>query len=93
MDGSQYICCSANCAVYCGARIDFVDIDPETYNISIDGLRKKLEQSKIAGKLPKVVIPVHLAGEPCDMRAISLLAKEYDFKVIEDALMLSVENI
>ena len=76
---------SANCAVYCGARIDFVDIDPETYNISIDGLRKKLEQSKIAGKLPKVVIPVHLAGEPCDMRAISLLAKEYDFKVIEDA--------
>ena len=75
---------SANCALYCGAKIDFVDIDPETYNISIDLLQKKLKKAKKTGHLPKVVIPVHLTGEPCDMAAIKKLAQEYNFKIIED---------
>lgn len=76
---------SANCALYCGATIDFVDIDPETYNMSTCRLRDKLERAKGDGVLPKVVIPVHLAGQSCDMAAIATLAAEYGFTVIEDA--------
>ena len=73
---------SANCGRYCGADVDFVDIDDETYNMSVAELRHKLE---IAVKKPKVVIPVHLAGQSCDMEAIKALAGEYGFKIIEDA--------
>lgn len=73
---------SANCGRYCGADVDFVDIDPSTYNMSVDELEKKLQ--KIAVK-PKVVIPVHLAGQSCDMDKIYKLSQEYGFKVIEDA--------
>ena len=76
---------SANCARYCGADVDFVDIDPRTYNMSVECLAKKLEQAKTAGRLPKVVIPVHLAGPSCDMQGIAALAKTYRFRVIEDA--------
>lgn len=76
---------SANCALYCGAKVDFVDIDPETFNLSVNALQAKLEQAKIEGKLPKIVIPVHLGGLPCDMEAIGRLAKQYGFFVIEDA--------
>lgn len=76
---------SANCALYCGAEIDFVDIDPKTYNLSVERLAEKLELAKTAGRLPKVVIPVHLAGQSCDMRGIAELANTYGFRVIEDA--------
>lgn len=76
---------SANCALYCGANVDFVDIDLKTNNMSIEKLEEKLISAKKAQKLPKVVIPVHLAGEPCDMAAIKKLSLEYDFRVIEDA--------
>ena len=76
---------SSNAALYCGASIDFVDIDLENYNLSITSLRKKLEQAAVLGVLPKVVIPVHLTGQPCDMRSIRELSQEYGFKVIEDA--------
>ncbi len=72
---------SANCALYCGASVDFVDIDPRTYNMSVEALEKKLKKAK----RPKVLVPVHFAGQPCDMRAIAQLAKEYGFAVIEDA--------
>ncbi len=76
---------SANCAVYCGAKIDFVDIDDETFNISLEKLRKKLESSKKNNTLPKILIVVHLGGEPCEMDKIKLLSKKYKFKIIEDA--------
>ena len=76
---------SANCALYCGAEVDFVDINSRTYNLSVDKLQEKLEASKKTGRLPKVVIPVHLCGQPCDMAAIFELSKQYGFKVIEDA--------
>ncbi len=76
---------SANCGLYCGANVDFVDIDPRTYNLCPIKLEEKLVKAKREGKLPKVVIPVHLCGQSCDMAAIARLAKEYDFKVIEDA--------
>lgn len=76
---------SANCALYCGAEIDFVDIDPLTLNMSVDALEEKLRSAEVAGQLPKVVIPVHLCGLPCDMAAIGALARRYGFKVIEDA--------
>jgi len=76
---------SANCALYCGATVDFVDIDPRTYNISVEQLAKKLAIAKEAGKLPKVVIPVHLCGQSCDMEAIHKLSLQYGFKIIEDA--------
>ena len=76
---------SANCALYSGAEIDFVDIDPATSNMSIQALKAKLEFSKKKGKLPKVVIPVHLTGEPCDMKSIKVLSELYGFKIIEDA--------
>jgi len=76
---------SANCGLYCGAEVDFVDIDPRTYNLCPQALGRKLEQAEREGKLPKVVVPVHLCGQPCDMQAIHALAQRYDFKVIEDA--------
>ena len=76
---------SANCALYCGASVDFVDIDPKTYNMCPHALAKKLEQAKRKGKLPKIVIPVHFSGQTCDMRAIKHLASEYHFSIIEDA--------
>ncbi len=76
---------SANCALYCGSDVDFVDIDPFTYNISIDCLSEKLQEAEKLGKLPKVVIPVHLAGQPCDMEKIHKLSLQYGFKIIEDA--------
>ena len=76
---------SANAALYCGAEVDFVDIDPCTYNLSVKALRAKLEVAKKIGRLPKVVIPVHFAGQPCDMQEIHALGKEYKFQIIEDA--------
>ena len=76
---------SANCGRYCGADIDFVDIDPKTYNMSVDVLSEKLLKAEKLGKLPKIVVPVHFAGQPCDMIEISKLAKKYNFKIIEDA--------
>ncbi len=76
---------SANCARYCGADVDFVDIDPRSYNLSIEALTAKLEWAEREGRLPKVVIPVHFAGQPCDMPAIGELARQYGFRVIEDA--------
>jgi UDP-4-amino-4,6-dideoxy-N-acetyl-beta-L-altrosamine transaminase len=76
---------SANCGIYCGAKVDFVDIDPATYNMCPKKLEEKLITSKANNTLPKVVVPVHLCGQPCDMSAIAKLAKKYGFKVIEDA--------
>lgn len=76
---------SANCALYCGADVDFVDIDPRTYNMSVAGLEAKLVEAGRAGKLPKVVIPVHFSGQSCDMRAIAALAQRFGFRIIEDA--------
>ena len=76
---------SANCAIYCGADVDFVDINPVTYNMSVDELSKKLEQAAEMGKLPKVVIPVHFAGQSCEMKKIYDLSLKYGFNIIEDA--------
>lgn len=76
---------SANCGLYCGAEVDFVDIDPRTYNLCPRELARKLEQAERQGKLPKVLVVVHLCGQPCDMQAIHGLAQRYGFKVIEDA--------
>ncbi len=76
---------SANCALYCGARVDFVDIDPRTWNLCPRALEAKLDVAKREGRLPRIVVPVHLAGEPCDMEAIHALARRYGFKVLEDA--------
>ncbi len=76
---------SANCALYCGADVDFVDIDPRTYNLSTEALAAKLMRAQAAGRLPKVVIPVHLCGQPCDMAGIRALGRQYGFKIIEDA--------
>lgn len=76
---------SANCALYCGAKVDFVDIDPRTYNLDPEALAAKLERAEREGRLPKIVVPVHLCGQPCDMVAIHRLAQRYGFKVIEDA--------
>jgi len=76
---------SANCGLYCGAQVDFVDIDPRTYNLCPKALELKLAQAERDGTLPKVVVAVHLCGQPCDMRAIQELAQRYGFKVIEDA--------
>lgn len=76
---------SANCGLYCGAQVDFVDIDPVTYNLCPKELEKKLIAAEKTGKLPKVVVPVHFSGQPCDMQAIHALAKKYQFKIIEDA--------
>jgi len=76
---------SANCGLYCGAKVDFVDIDPHTYNLCPRALKAKLVSAEIAGKLPKVLVVVHLCGQPCDMAAIYALSQEYGFKIIEDA--------
>jgi UDP-4-amino-4,6-dideoxy-N-acetyl-beta-L-altrosamine transaminase len=76
---------SANCARYCGAQIDFVDIDPRTYNLSPVALEQKLVEAERTGRLPKVVIPVHLCGQPCEMAAAHALSKKYGFRIIEDA--------
>lgn len=76
---------SANCGLYCGANIDFVDIDPLTLNMSINALAEKLQLADAENRLPKIVIPVHFTGEPCDMAAIYALSQQYGFKVIEDA--------
>lgn len=76
---------SANCGLYCGAKVDFVDIDHQTYNMSPKALARKLEQAEREGRLPKVVVPVHMCGQPCDMQAIHALAQRYGFKIIEDA--------
>jgi len=76
---------SANCALYCGADVDFVDIDPHTYNISVECLSNKLQQAEKLGRLPKIVIPVHLSGQPCEMERIHALSLKYGFKIIEDA--------
>ena len=76
---------SANCALYCGAKIDFVDIDAATYNMCPEKLTEKLEKAKQANKLPKIIVLVHFAGQSCDMEAFSALSKRYGFKIIEDA--------
>ena len=76
---------SSNAALYCGASVDFVDIDLKTYNMSISALSKKLEKAEALGVLPTVVIPVHFSGHPCDMKSIYELAQHYGFKVVEDA--------
>jgi len=76
---------SANCARYCGADVDFLDIDRRSYNVSTDFLAEKLAEAEAADTLPKVVIPVHLAGQPCDMAAIKELSDAYGFRIIEDA--------
>jgi len=76
---------SANAAIYCDAKVDFVDIDPRTYNLSIEKLEQKLIYSKKNNCLPKIIIPVHFAGQSCDMKSIYKLSKKYKFKIIEDA--------
>lgn len=76
---------SANCALYCGAKVDFVDINPRTYNLCPLQLEAKLVEAENIGKLPKIVLPVHLTGQSCDMAAIHALSQKYGFKVIEDA--------
>jgi len=76
---------SANCGLYCGAQVDFVDIDPRTYNLCPQALERKLVAAQAAGCLPKVVVAVHLCGQPCDMAAIHALGQRYGFKIIEDA--------
>ena len=76
---------SANCALYCGAQVDFVDIDAKTYNLCPSQLATKLAQAEQSGRLPKIVVPVHFGGQPCDMAAIHALSQRYGFKIIEDA--------
>ncbi|WP_445397090.1 UDP-4-amino-4,6-dideoxy-N-acetyl-beta-L-altrosamine transaminase [Zobellella sp. An-6] len=76
---------SANCGLYCGAQVDFVDIDPRTYNLCPRALAAKLEMAEREGRLPKVLVAVHLCGQPCDMAAIHSLARRYGFRIIEDA--------
>lgn len=76
---------SANCGLYCGAEVDFVDIDARTYNMCPVKLSSKLKKAKAEGTLPKIVVPVHLCGQPCDMKAIHALSLEYGFSIIEDA--------
>jgi UDP-4-amino-4,6-dideoxy-N-acetyl-beta-L-altrosamine transaminase len=76
---------SANCGLYCGAKVDFVDIDPQTYNLCPKALECKLVEAENEGRLPKVLVAVHLCGQPCDMKAIHELSKRFGFYVIEDA--------
>lgn len=76
---------SANCALYCGAQVDFVDIDARTYNMCANKLAEKLERAEREGRLPKIVVPVHLCGQSCDMQAIHELGQRYGFRIIEDA--------
>ena len=76
---------SANCGLYCDAKVDFVDIDPITWNLSAEKLEEKLKEAEREGKLPKVIVAVHLCGLSCDMEKISNLSKQYGFSIIEDA--------
>ena len=76
---------SANCGIYCGAQVDFVDIDPLTYNLCPEALEDKLAIAERDGRLPKVLVAVHLCGQPCNMQAIHKLSQRYDFRIIEDA--------
>lgn len=76
---------SANCGLYCGADVDFVDIDPHTYNLSVEVLEQKLARAELEGKLPKVVVPVHLAGQSCEIERILALSRKYGFTILEDA--------
>jgi UDP-4-amino-4,6-dideoxy-N-acetyl-beta-L-altrosamine transaminase len=76
---------SANCGLYCGAQVDFVDIDPLTYNMCPVALEQKLIKAQLNGVMPKVVVAVHLTGQPCDMKALHKLSIKYGFKLIEDA--------
>jgi len=76
---------SANCGLYCGAQVDFVDIDPCTYNLSPRELESKLITAEREGKLPRILVVVHLSGQPCEMKAINVLSRRYGFKIIEDA--------
>jgi UDP-4-amino-4,6-dideoxy-N-acetyl-beta-L-altrosamine transaminase len=76
---------SANCGLYCGATVDFVDIDPRTYTMAVDALAQKLEAAERDGTLPKVLIPVHFAGAPCEMEAIAALCRRYGVAIVEDA--------
>lgn len=76
---------SANCGLYCGAQVDFVDIDPLTYNLDVVALEHKLQDAQRNGQLPKVLVAVHLCGQPCDMERIHALSQQYGFRVIEDA--------
>lgn len=76
---------SANCGLYCGAKVDFVDIDPRTYNLCPQALEAKLLHAEKEGRLPKIVVPVHLCGQPCDMQAIHALGQRFGFRIIEDA--------
>lgn len=76
---------SSNCALHCGAQVDFVDIDPRTYNMSVECLAEKLALAEKVGKLPKILIPVHMSGQSCEMAAIQALGQQYGFKIIEDA--------
>ena len=76
---------SANCGLYCGADVDFVDIDPHTYNLSVEMLEQKLAHAELEGKLPKVVVPVHLAGQSCEIERILALSRKYGFTILEDA--------
>lgn len=76
---------SANAGLYCGAAVDFVDIDPATLNMSVGALAAKLEAAEAEGRLPDVVVPVHFGGEPCDMAEIHALSQRYGFRIVEDA--------
>lgn len=76
---------SANCGLYCGAEVDFVDVDPRTYNLCPQALELKLARAEHEGNLPKIVVPVHFAGQPCELEAIHALAGRYGFRIIEDA--------
>jgi len=76
---------SANCGLYCGSKVDFVDIDPYTGNLSVEFLEKKLKIAKVENSLPKILVVVHLSGYPCDMKKIYELSQKYGFKIIEDA--------
>lgn len=76
---------SSNCGIYCGASVDFVDIDPQTYNICAKRLEEKLINAEKIGRLPKIVVAVHMCGQPCEMEKIYSLAQKYGFKIIEDA--------
>jgi UDP-4-amino-4,6-dideoxy-N-acetyl-beta-L-altrosamine transaminase len=76
---------SANCGLYCGSHVDFVDIDPRSYNLCPKALERKLIEAEKAHRLPKVLVVVHLCGQPCEMQVINSLAKKYGFRIIEDA--------
>ena len=84
---------SANCALLCGSKVDFIDIEPKTFNISVESLKKKIFNIKKKSDLPKIVMPVHLSGNPCDMQELKKLSKKYKFKIIEDASHASGSKI